>query len=154
MGKFFFFNAFVPYFCRYFPPDINPVKKIYQSMDDLTEVAYTAKHGERLEEEIVRKFDITLTTSQELKRLKLAFSDEVYFHPNAADFSAFQRALSEEFARPVELIPAEGKKIIGYTGNIESRIDYELLKAVIERHPEKVVAMIGPLTTAEHNTIG
>jgi teichuronic acid biosynthesis glycosyltransferase TuaH len=154
ISKFIFFNAFDPYFCRDFPADIRPLKKVYQSMDDLTEVPYTAKHGERLEEDIIRKFDVTLTTSQELRRLKLAFSDQVFFHPNAADFSSFQRALSEKFPRPEELIPAEGRKVIGYTGNIESRIDYELLKAVIENHSDKVVAMIGPLTTAEHKTIG
>lgn len=152
--KFIFFNAFDPYFCRDFPADIKPVKKVYQSMDDLTQVPYTAKHGTRLEADIVRKFDITLTTSQELRRLKLKHSDQVYLHPNAADFSSFQRALSERFPRPAELMPAEGKKIIGYTGNIESRIDYQLLKAVIEYHPDKIIAMVGPVTTPEHKTIG
>jgi len=152
--KFIFFNAFDPYFCRDFPADIKPVKKVYQSMDDLTQVPYTAKHGTRLEAEIVRKYDITLTTSQELRRLKLKHSEHVYFHPNAADFSSFQRALSEKFPRPEELRRAEGKKIIGYTGNIESRIDYQLLKAVIEYHPDKIIAMVGPVTTPEHKTIG
>jgi len=152
--KFIFFNAFDPYFCRDFPADIRPVKKVYQSMDDLTQVPYTAKHGTRLEADIVKKFDVTLTTSQELRRLKLKHYNEVYLHPNAADFSSFQRALSEKFPRPAELIPAEGKKIIGYTGNIESRIDYELLKAVIEYHPDKVIAMVGPVTTPEHKSIG
>ena len=152
--KFIFFNAFDPYFCRDFPADIKPVKKVYQSMDDLTQVPYTAKHGTRLEAEIIRKYDITLTTSQELRRLKLKHSDQVYLHPNAADFSSFQRALSEKFPRPEELRSAEGKKIIGYTGNIESRIDYQLLKAVIEYHPDKVIAMVGPVTTPEHKTIG
>lgn len=152
--RFIFFNAFDPYFCRDFPADIKPVKKVYQSMDDLTQVPYTAKHGTRLEADIVRKFDITLTTSQELRRLKMKHSDQVYLHPNAADFSSFQRALSEKFPRPAELIPAEGKKIIGYTGNIESRIDYQLLKAVIEYHSDKIIAMVGPVTTPEHKTIG
>ena len=152
--KFIFFNAFDPYFCRDFPVDINPVKKVYQSMDDLTQVGYTARHGTRLEEDIIRKFDLTLTTSRELRRLKLKYSDQVYLHPNAADFSSFKRALSEKFPRPAELIPAEGKKIIGYTGNIESRIDYQLLKAVIEYHPDKIIAMVGPVTTPEHKTIG
>jgi teichuronic acid biosynthesis glycosyltransferase TuaH len=151
---FIFFNAFDPFFCRDFPPDIKPLKTVYQSMDDLTEVSYTARHGKRLEEDIVRKFDITLTTSQELRRLKLAFSDNVFLHPNAADFSSFQRALSESFPRPEELVAAEGRKIIGYTGNIESRIDYELLKALIEFHQDKVIVMVGPVTTGEHKTIG
>jgi teichuronic acid biosynthesis glycosyltransferase TuaH len=152
--KFIFFNAFDPFYCRDFPSDIKPVKKVYQSMDDLTQGEYTARHGTRLEEEIIRKFDITLTTSQELRRLKLNFSDHVYFHPNAADFSNFQRALAEKFPCPPELVPAIGKKIIGYTGNIESRIDYELLKKVIEFHTDKIIAMVGPVTTPEHETIG
>lgn len=151
--KFIFFNAFDPYFCRDFPADIKPVKKVYQSMDDLTQVPYTARHGTRLEADIIRKYDITLTTSQELRRLKLKYSDQVYLHPNAADFSSFQRALTEKFPRPDELRPAEGKKIIGYTGNIESRIDYQLLKAIIEYHPDKIIAMVGPVTTPEHKTI-
>ncbi len=154
IGKFIFFNAFDPYFCRDFPPDVQPAKKVYQSMDDLTQVPYTSRHGTRLEEDIIRKFDITLTTSQELRRLKLKFSDQVYFHPNAADFSSFQRALTEIFPRPTELIPAEGRTIIGYTGNIESRIDYQLLKKIIEDHPDKMIVMVGPLTSPEYRTIG
>lgn len=154
VGKFIFFNAFDPYFCRDFPADIKPLKKVYQSMDDLTQVPYTAKHGTRLEADIIKKFDITLTTSRELRRLKLKHSDQVYLHPNAADFSSFSRALSEKFPLPEELRRAEGKKIIGYTGNIESRIDYQLLKAVIEYHPDKIIAMVGPVTTPEHKTIG
>ena len=154
IGKFIFFNAFDPYFCIDFPPDIQPLKKVYQSMDDLTQVTYTARHGTRLEEKIIRTFDITLTTSQELRRLKLNFSDHVYFHPNAADFSNFRRALTGKFPRPAELVPAEGRKIIGYTGNIETRIDYQLLKAIIEYHHDKFIVMVGPVTTPEHKTIG
>lgn len=152
--KFIYFNAFDPYFCIDFPSDIRPVKKVYQSMDDLTQVSYTARHGTRLEEKIIRNFDITLTTSQELRRLKLKFSDQVYFHPNAADFGNFKRALTEKFPRPAELAPAEGKMIIGYTGNIETRVDYELLKAIIEYHSDKYIVMVGPVTTPEHKTIG
>ena len=152
--KFIFFNAYDPFFCRDFPPDINPVKKVYQSMDDITQAEYTSRHGARLEEEIIQKFDIALATSQELRRLKSKFSDHVYYHPNAADFSIFGRALTEKFPRPAELVPAEGKKIVGYTGNIETRIDYELLKDVIEFHSDKVIAMVGPVTTPDAESIG
>lgn len=152
--RFVFLNAFDPYFCRDFPPDIQPLKKVYQSMDDLTQVPYTAKHGTRLEADIIRKFDLTLTTSQELRRLKLKHSPHVYLHPNAADFNSFRRALTARLPRPPELAGTEGRKIIGYTGNIESRIDYELMKALIEHHADKWVVMVGPVTTPEHKTIG
>ena len=151
--QFIFLNAFDPYFCRDFPDDIQPVRKVYQSMDDLTRVHYTAKHGTRLEEEIIRKFDVTLTTSRELKRLKSGFSDRVYYHPNAVDFNLFQKAVTVRYPRPAELLPAEGKKIIGYTGNIETRIDYELLRSVIEFHSDKVIVMVGPVTTDDHKSI-
>jgi teichuronic acid biosynthesis glycosyltransferase TuaH len=154
LKKFVFFNAFDPLFCRDFPSDIRPIKKVYQSMDDLSQVDYTSRHGVELEADIVRKFDVTLTTSKELQRLKLQHSPNVYYHPNAADFTIFKKALTENFPRPAELEPAVGKKIIGYTGNIESRIDYELLKNVIEHHMDKVIAMVGPVTTPEHETIG
>src|SRR5690606_35706700 len=136
---FVFFSAFDPYLCRDFPDDIKPLRKVYQSIDDLTQASYTAKHGTRLEADIVRKFDVTLTTSRELRRLKLKQSDNVFLHPNADDFSTFQRALTVKFPRPAELQPAEGKKIIGYTGNIDPRIDYQLLKAVIDYHPDKMI---------------
>jgi glycosyltransferase involved in cell wall biosynthesis len=151
---FIYLNAFDPYFGRDFPEDIKPLKKVYQSMDDLTQVAYTAKHGTRLEAEIIQKFDVTLTTSRELQRLKSAYSEQVFFHPNAADSTIFEKALTENFPMPQELLPAKGKKIIGYTGNIESRIDYDLLKKVITTHQDKVIAMVGPVTTPEHKTIG
>ncbi len=154
VSEFVFLNAFDPYLCRDFPDDIRPLKKVYQSIDDLTQAPYTARHGTRLEEDIVRKFDVTLTTSRELRRLKLQHSDQVYLHPNAADFSSFQRALSERYPRPAELARAEGKKIIGYTGNIETRIDYQVLKAVIDYHPDKIIAMVGPVNTPEHRSIG
>jgi teichuronic acid biosynthesis glycosyltransferase TuaH len=154
LTKFVFFNAFDPLFCRDFPADIRPIKKVYQSMDDLSQADYTARHGIELEADIVKKFDVTLVTSKELQRLKSQHSPHVYYHPNAADFTIFKKAVTENFARPAELEPAAGKKIIGYTGNIESRIDYELLKRVIETHSDKVIAMVGPVTTPEHESIG
>lgn len=154
VNDFVFFNAFDPYFCRNFPEDIKPLLRVYQSMDDITQAEYTSRHGARLEEEIIRNFDITLTTSQELRRLKSKFSDHVYYHPNAADFSNFRRAISEKFPRPAELEPAEGKKIIGYTGNIETRVDYALLKEVTEYHKDKMLVMVGPVTTSDAQDSG
>ncbi|TAH27680.1 MAG: glycosyltransferase [Cytophagales bacterium] len=152
--KFIFINAFDPYFCRQFPEDIQPFRTVYQSMDDLSQVTYTAKHGIALEADIIKKYDITLTTSKELTRLKLQHSPSVYYHPNAADISIFGKTISEKFERPKELIGFEDKKIIGYTGNIESRIDYQLLQKVIETHQDKLICMVGPITTDEHESIG
>lgn len=150
---FVFINAFDPYFCQQFPTDIKPYRTVYQSMDDLSQVAYTAKHGVGLEAAIIKQYDITLTTSRELTRLKLQHAPTVHYHPNAADTTIFSTTITEKFERPVALKNCAGKQIIGYTGNIESRIDYDLLKGIIETHTDKIICMVGPITTDEHEGI-
>ena len=56
--------------------------------------------------------------------------------------------------RPEELIKFSGKKIIGYTGNLEYRTDFELLKKVAEFHHDKILFLIGPVNTTEHSDVG
>lgn len=151
--NFIYVNFFDPYFVQKLPSDIRPLRTIYQSMDDISQVAYSNRHGTRLEERIVRNFDYTLCTSKELTRLKSAFSKNVYFHPNAADIDIFRKAATEELPKPPEL---EGitQKIIGYTGSIEYRSDFELLKKVAEYHKDKILFFVGPIQGNEYKEVG
>lgn len=153
LKEFIYLNFFDPYFVQQLPPDVKPVRSIYQSMDDISQVAYSHRHGTRLEEKTIRHFDYTLCTSKELTRLKSAFSPNVYFHPNAADIDIFQRAATETLAKPAEL-QGITKKIIGYTGSIEYRSDFELLKKVAEHHSDKILFFVGPIQGNEHQAVG
>ncbi len=149
---FVFINAFDPFFAIEFPSDIKPLKKIYQSMDDLSQVAYTAKHGIKLEEAIIKAYDITLTTSRELRRLKSQFSDKVFLHPNAADVSLFRKSADEILPKPKEF-ETINKKVIGFTGNLEERTDYELLRKIAEKHSDKILLLVGPFGNDEYKTV-
>jgi len=151
--NFIYVNFFDPYFVQKLPSDIRPLRTIYQSMDDISQVAYSNRHGTRLEERIIRNFDYTLCTSKELTRLKSAFSKNVYFHPNAADIDIFRKAATEVLPKPPEL---EGitQKIIGYTGSIEYRSDFELLKKVAEYHKDKILFFVGPIQGNEYKEVG
>jgi teichuronic acid biosynthesis glycosyltransferase TuaH len=151
--NFIYVNFFDPYFVQKLPSDIRPLRTIYQSMDDISQVAYSNRHGTRLEERIIRNFDYTLCTSKELTRLKSAFSKNVYFHPNAADIDIFRKAATEVLPKPAEL---EGitQKIIGYTGSIEYRSDFELLKKVAEYHKDKILFFVGPIQGNEYKEVG
>jgi glycosyltransferase involved in cell wall biosynthesis len=151
--EFIYVNFFDPYFVQKLPPDILPLRTVYQSMDDITQVPYSHRHGTRLEEEIIRNFDYTLCTSKELTRLKSPFSKNVFFHPNAADIDIFRRAATEVLPKPPEL---EGisRKIIGYTGSIEYRSDFELLKKIAEYHQDKILFFVGPIQGEEHKAVG
>jgi glycosyltransferase involved in cell wall biosynthesis len=122
-------------------------------MDDITQVAYSNRHGTRLEREIVGNFDVTLCTSNELKRLMSPYSSNVHFHPNAADTSIFHKAAVQQLSRPKELEGIE-KKVIGYTGSLEYRTDFQLLKKVAEYHHDKILCFVGPVRTDEHLSVG
>lgn len=151
--EFVYINFFDPYFVQQLPPDIKPLRTVYQSMDDITQVAYSNRHGARLEEKIIRNFDYTLCTSKELTRLKSAFSPNVHFHPNAADIDIFQKAATQVLPRPAAL-QGITQKIIGYTGSIEYRSDFELLKKVAEYHKDKILFFVGPVQGNEHREVG
>ena len=141
--NFIYINSFNPFYGIDFPKDINPELKIYQSVDEIRGEPYIARHGVYLENEIVRKYNFTITTSKELARLKSSVSKYVYYLPNAADINIFKKALDPDIKKPKE-IENVNRKIIGYTGNIGLRIDYELLKKTAQTHKDKVLLMVGP----------
>ena len=146
---FIYINFFDPFYGRKVPKDIKPFKTVYQSVDDISQVEYTGKHGTRLEEEIIKNFDCTLCTSRELTRLKSKISGNVFYHPNAADINIFEKAATELLPRPAELKDID-RKIIGYTGSIEYRTDFSLLRKIAEYHHDKILFLVGPVSGDEH----
>jgi len=153
LKEFIYINFFDPYYLRKLPGDIKPLRTIYQSMDDISQVDYSRRHGLKLEEEIIRNADYTLCTSKELTRLKSQFSPNVYFHPNAADVETFTTAMTKKLPRPKELENIK-HKIIGFTGSIEYRSDFDLLKKIANYHQDKVLFFVGPINTEEHKSVG
>ncbi len=145
--QYVFINAFDPFYMQSFPPGISPLLKVYLCMDDISQEKYTARHGERLEAEIIENYDLTLTTSKELQRLKSVYSRHVYHFPNAADFGLFASPAAQKPARPIGIRDIT-KPIIGYIGHIGSRIDFRLIKEIAHYHQDKSVVMVGPVADA------
>jgi teichuronic acid biosynthesis glycosyltransferase TuaH len=150
--RYIFINFFDPFFLRKIPEGIEPLKFIYQCMDDISQESYTSKHGVRLEEEIIRNADYTLCTSLELTRIKKLLSGNVFFHPNAADTKLFNKAFLQLLKRPADM-DFPGKKIIGFMGSIEYRTDFALLKAIAERHSDKIIYLVGPVIGEEQKDL-
>lgn len=149
ISRFLFINFFDPFFLQSLPPEIKPLRYIYQCMDDLSQVAYTKRHGLRLENEVIGNADIVLCTSKELARLKSPLSKHVHFHPNGADFGLFNQAATQTLNRPADLY-FNNKKIIGFTGSIEYRTDFALLKKIAFEHSDKILFLVGPVFGREH----
>ncbi len=151
---FVFYSVFNPFYMIEFPPTISPLYKAYLSLDDMSQVPYTARHGVRREGELIRKWEMTFATGKELQKIKSAFNPRTEYLPNASDFSLFSKAYETVLEKPEELKGLEGKKIIGFTGSVEYRSDFDLLKKMVEKHRDKVFVVVGPVNTDEVDNLG
>lgn len=142
--NYIFLNSFNPFYGFYFPKSFRPILKIYQSVDMIDQAPHIAKHGLRLENEMIRQSHITLTTSRQLYKSKAKISQNAFYLPNAADTGLFKKALTENYPKPIEVASYE-KPIIGYTGHIDNRIDYDLLKQIATAHSDKILLLVGPI---------
>jgi glycosyltransferase involved in cell wall biosynthesis len=106
-----------------------------------------------MEEACMRNYDLTLCTSSELTRFASEFSPEVHFLPNGADTLLFNRAVVEKLPKPKD-IQCIHTPIIGFTGSIDHRTDFELLKKMALDNQDKTIVFVGPVQTDEHIKVG
>ena len=124
--------------------NLSPVLTVYHCVDPLI-IEYDKRHGVVSEHKLITQSDIVICTSKQLADEKRALNPHTYFVPNAADISHSGKALDEglEIHESIRNLP---KPVIGYFGTIERRMDFELLKQVIESNPDKSFAFVGPLS--------
>lgn len=122
---------------------LKPVLKVYQCVDPLI-VPFDRRHGLISEEVLVRKSDVVICTSKQLYSEKLLINRNTFFVPNAADISHSSKALDPLLPVHESLLNIK-KPIIGYFGNIERRLDFDLIKEIADRNPEKSFVFAGPL---------
>jgi len=151
--EYIFINSYDPFFLRDIPKDVKAKLTVYQTIDDISQETYIARHGIRLEKEAMKNADITLATSKELTRIASQYANQVYCVPNAADFTLFQKAVTEKLNRPKELVGVT-QKVICYTGNISIRLNYDLLRKVAQFHTDKLLLMVGPTNNDDYKKAG
>lgn len=151
---FIFLNCYNPYYAGILPKGYGQMLNIYQCIDDMEEESYTARHGARLEKDVIKNADVVLTTSRGLLKRCKTINQNSFPLFNAANTAIFESVQNETYERPSELKPIKGK-VIGFTGNMDPhRIDYELLKSVALQHPEKHLVLVGPVNSGEPDQIG
>ncbi len=92
---------------------------------------------------IAAKSDLIFTVSKNLLKLYEQYgrTDNIYWIANGVDY--------EKFANPKELaeteLTNENRRIIGYLGTIESRLDFNLIKYIAQKNKDKLICMAGPI---------
>ncbi len=101
---FIFINSFNPFYARKWkwPDFFKPALYVYHTVDDISHSKHIHKHGPRLEAAAIKEANLTFTTSMELKRLRSALTQNIYYLPNAADVSLFRNSLTGNFKMPQE----------------------------------------------------
>lgn len=154
LRDFVYINCYDPFFAGVLPKDFGAYKSFYHCIDDITQDAYTAKHGFDLEKKAIQETDITLVTSSNLYALKKPFARQIETFFNAADVTVFSRVLTERFAPPAELAGRSGR-VIGFIGNLDAlRIDYPLLKRLADHFTEDTLLLVGPVNSPAVRELG
>ncbi len=121
---------------------LNSLLTVYHCVDPLIR-PFDTKHGIISQNHLIKTSDVVLCTSRQLYNENKTINPNTYFIANAADISHSQKALNESLpvASVLNNIP---KPIMGYFGNIERRIDYEMMKEVIAQNQDKSFVFVGP----------
>ena len=122
---------------------LKPALTVYHCVDPLIE-PYQTRHGLINEDIIVKDVDMVISTSKELSNKKGLLNPRSFFSPNAANISHSQKALDSQL-KVADILSGIKKPVIGYFGNIERRIDYDLVKKVVIENPDKNFVFIGPV---------
>ncbi|HEY0054086.1 MAG TPA: glycosyltransferase, partial [Pedobacter sp.] len=139
--------VYINSFNFHYPNAVNglPVTlSVYHCVDPLI-VKFDTRHGLISEKELVVKSDLVICTSRKLFQEKKQLNKNTFFIPNAADLSLSQQAQNPDLKINNKLSEIK-KPIIGYFGNIERRLDFDLLKNVITQNPDKSFVFVGPVS--------
>ena len=143
-------NSFNPTYLSHIKKYLHPTLSVYHSRDAIEEVK---GHGLVKENECVQHYDMAMATSKQLCRNISARNNcEVNYFPNGGDIQLFRTAFEQDLPRPAELANIT-TPIIGYTGAVCQRIDYELLVKIAAANRDKTIVIVGPRQDKEFTNI-
>ena len=130
---------------------LDPWVSIYWVTDDHpTGPAFRANRTNRVaamrarERELLRSVDLVLTTAPQLRDAKASFNSNSHCVPHGVDIDHFARAANPE-TPPAPPLAAIRGPIIGFVGQINERLDRELISLVAQAHPEWSIVFVGPI---------
>jgi len=130
-------NAFNPIIGLPLVGKLNESKLIYYCYDEIRAAEWCGKHGGLMEDRFIEKADAVIVTSEELFKSKSAKNSNTTLVKNGVDFDLFYQAFHTE---------SNVRKVVGYVGSIDFRLDYDLLESVIKSRPNYDFHFVGRVT--------
>jgi glycosyltransferase involved in cell wall biosynthesis len=134
-------NAFNPFFGKAAKSLFHECPVLYYCYDNIDATVWAAKHGSRLEKEFLSIADGVIFTSEALKASK-TFSVPAHVVNNGVDIRNFSKFQSAH-------VSSRERKVVGYTGSVDDRLDYDLLEKLISSNPQFDFQFIGRILTEQ-----
>jgi glycosyltransferase involved in cell wall biosynthesis len=113
---------------------------IYHCADDYAHVRGFPSSLPRLEEELCRRADLVVTTSETLCEQRRRFNPHTYWIPNGVDVEHFAASV-EPAAELLSIQPP----IIGFIGGLSQWVNIELIAAIARARPRWSIVLVGPI---------
>jgi glycosyltransferase involved in cell wall biosynthesis len=107
---------------------------------------------ERSSERVLRQVDVVMAVSASLHSRAQAFNPNAHRAPNATDFTLLSRS-TEDTLPIIALLQTIPEPRLGYIGQIGENIDYALIRAVAEAHPDWSLVFVGPVWSNKENEV-
>ncbi|WP_219641116.1 glycosyltransferase [Cohnella sp. CFH 77786] len=114
-------------------------KILYDCMDDLSGFGGVSPKILELEDELAEKADAVTVTSRVLMHNRKKQNENVFYLPNACEYSFFSKA-PDTLAPELALLQ---KPIIGFYGAISNWFDGNLINQLAERNPDWQFVLVG-----------
>ena len=120
--------------------------RIYYGYDEDATAPYVTGYDPGLEAEYLGYADAVVVPSAALYASRSWLHPNVHLIPSGFDFARFHRVagLRNPLTQPC----------VGFVGALDGRLDYGLLRAVIERRPDLAFRFVGRVASAEGEALG
>ena len=100
----------------------------------------------RMEDELLRRADLVLVSSETLRDERRRINPNTYFIPHGVDLAHFSRALDTATPVPSDLASLP-RPVVGFFGLIAEWVDLSLVRSVALAQPDWSIVLIGRIAT-------
>jgi glycosyltransferase involved in cell wall biosynthesis len=122
---------------------LNERLAVYYCVDEWSKFSFIDAPSMRdMEERLLRKADLVITTADHLYRDKIRTNSNTHLVTHGVDYGRFSNALRSSLDVPAEIRELP-KPIIGFFGLLHEWIDLELIAKMADAKPEWSIVLIG-----------
>ncbi len=121
---------------------------VFDCMDQLSQFKGAPKELIRRERELLSKADVVFAGGPKIGRDKVKYNSNTHSFGCGVDIKHFAAARDKRTVVPEDAASLPGP-VFGFFGVVDERMDYELVAALADAHPEGSVVIIGPMTKVD-----